>query len=126
MILLDTSALVACVASPHPAAKHLEHLLARGERLVLPAIALYEWLRGPRSDAELEDQEALFPRASAIPFGPEEAARAAALFRRLPRSRPRAADLAIAATALVHDAALWTLNPRDFADIPGLRLARLP
>lgn len=126
MILLDTSALVACVASPRPAAKHLENLLAAGERLVLPAIALYEWLRGPRSDAELEDQEALFPRASAIPFGPEEAARAAALYRRLPRSRSRAADLAIAATALVHDAALWTLNPRDFADIPGLRLARLP
>lgn len=125
MILLDTSALVACVASPRPAAAHLEHLLAGGERLALPALTLYEWLRGPRSDAELEDQEALFPRAGAIPFGVEEAARAAVLFRRLARSRSRAIDLAIAATALVHDAALWTLNPRDFADIPGLRLVRL-
>jgi len=32
-------------------------------------------------------------------------------------------DLAIAACALTHEAALWTLNPEDFRDIPGLRLA---
>jgi predicted nucleic acid-binding protein len=31
-------------------------------------------------------------------------------------------DLAIAACALAHDAALWTLNPNDFADIPDLSL----
>jgi len=36
--------------------------------------------------------------------------------------RERKLDLAIAATAILHDAALWTLNPRDFADIPRLRL----
>jgi len=33
-------------------------------------------------------------------------------------------DLAIAAYALVREANLWTLNPSDFRDIPGLRLAR--
>jgi predicted nucleic acid-binding protein len=38
------------------------------------------------------------------------------------RPRGREIDLAIAATAIVHDAALWTLNPRDFADVPRLRL----
>jgi len=32
-------------------------------------------------------------------------------------------DLAIAACAMTHDAALWTLNMEDFADIPGLELA---
>lgn len=31
-------------------------------------------------------------------------------------------DLAIAACALEHGAALWTLNRDDFADIPDLRL----
>ena len=30
--------------------------------------------------------------------------------------------LAIAATAIAQNAALWTLNRADFADIPGLRL----
>ena len=34
-------------------------------------------------------------------------------------------DLAIAACAIVREAALWTLNPGDFKDIPGLRLAKL-
>lgn len=32
-------------------------------------------------------------------------------------------DIAIAACAIVRDAELWTLNPADFRDIPGLRLA---
>jgi predicted nucleic acid-binding protein len=30
--------------------------------------------------------------------------------------------MAIAASALVHGAALWTLNPDDFRDIPDLTL----
>jgi predicted nucleic acid-binding protein len=34
----------------------------------------------------------------------------------------RELDLAIAASAIRQDAAFWTLNPRDFADIPRLRL----
>jgi predicted nucleic acid-binding protein len=31
-------------------------------------------------------------------------------------------DIAIAACALAHNAALWTLNPADFKDIPDLQL----
>jgi predicted nucleic acid-binding protein len=31
-------------------------------------------------------------------------------------------DLAIAAHAISRDAGLWTLNPADFADIPGVLL----
>ena len=34
----------------------------------------------------------------------------------------REIDIAIAACAIRHEAALWTLNTADFADIPGLRL----
>jgi predicted nucleic acid-binding protein len=33
-------------------------------------------------------------------------------------------DIAIAACAIEHRAALWTLNERDFEDIPGLMLYR--
>ena len=32
------------------------------------------------------------------------------------------ADIAIAACAIVHDAAIWTLNEDDFSDLPGLEL----
>lgn len=46
---------------------------------VLPALVCYEWLRDRRLREELEAQEALFPRAPALPFGAEEAALAAGL-----------------------------------------------
>ena len=84
---------------------------------------LYEWLRGPRTIIELRVQEDLFPRGQAVPFDAEAAARAAALHVRLPRPRGRDFDLAIAACALVDDAALWTLDLDDFRDVPDLKLA---
>lgn len=57
-----------------------------------------------------------------MPFGDREVARAAELDRAVPRARGREFDLAVAACALVHGAALWTLNPGDFRDVPGLTL----
>ena len=71
---------------------------------------------------ELAAQEALFPAASALPFGPAEAARASQLYVRLRRGRGREVDLAIAACALTLGARLWTLNARDFRDLEGLEL----
>jgi len=47
---------------------------------------------------------------------------AADLYRRLDRPRGRQIDLAIAAGALVREAALWTCDEQDFADIPALEL----
>jgi tRNA(fMet)-specific endonuclease VapC len=41
-------------------------------------------------------------------------------------SRPRIFDRMIAATAIVHDLTLVTMNGRDFSDIPGLALAIWP
>ena len=124
MIFLDTSALVDALSGSRRAAPTLREALERGERVRIPAIVLFEWLRGPRRSQELAAQEALFPSASAIPFGPAEAARAAALYRRAGKSgRGREIDIAIAACAISHDATLWTFNTKDFADIPGLRVA---
>jgi predicted nucleic acid-binding protein len=122
--IVDTSALVDSLTGPKRAAERLRGLIERGERLAISTIILYEWLRGPRSKEELTAQEALFPRDSALPFGPLEAAAAAALYKRVRRPRGREVDLAIAATAIVRDAALWTINAGDFRDIPGLRLAK--
>jgi predicted nucleic acid-binding protein len=47
---------------------------------------------------------------------------AAKLYRTLAGARQRVADLAIAACAVTHGAALWTLSPDDFRDIPDLTL----
>ena len=122
MIVLDTSFLIDSLSGPRRSGVALRASIETGERLVLPAIVLYEWLRGPRLPAEIAAQEALFPSEAAIAFGPQEAALSAKLYRSLPRARGREIDLAIAATALLRNADLWTLNRADFADIPNLRL----
>lgn len=122
MILLDTSFLIDSLSGGRRSAGALRAAIEKGERIALPAVVLYEWLRGPRVAAELAAQEALFPSEAAIAFGPQEAALSARLYRSLPRARGREIDLTIAATALLRNASLWTLNAADFSDIPDLRL----
>jgi predicted nucleic acid-binding protein len=119
---LDTSALVDALAGPRRQLSRLAALVEDGHRVTLSTIVLYEWLRGPREPAELAAQEELFPRGSAVAFGPAEAEAAARLYHVVRKPRGREIDLAIAAVAIVHDAALWTLSPADFKDVPDLRL----
>ena len=122
MIHLDTSLLIDALTGPRRSARALRSALERGERVGLSTLVLYEWLRGPRLLEEIEAQEALFPARAAVPFGPREAETAAGLYRDARRARGREIDLAISACAITHDAALWTLDPDDFADISELQL----
>lgn len=122
MILLDTPVLIDALSGPRRSAAALRRALERGERILLPALVLYEWLRGPRLPEELAAQEALFPREAAVPFGAREAALASELYGAVRKPRGREIDLAIAACALARDGALWTLNEADFRDVPGLQL----
>jgi len=122
VIHLDTSVLIDALTGPKRSAPRLRAWIDRRERVLLSTLVLYEWLRGPRFPEEIEAQEALFPAAAAVAFGPEEAALAADLYRALRRPRGRELDLAVAACAITHGAALWTLNRKDFGDIPDLRL----
>ena len=85
-------------------------------------IVLYEWLRGPRTDAERDAVDAFFEVDLMAVFGRHEAARAADLYGRVKGARQRQADLAIAACAIELGASLWTLTRSDFEDIPGLAL----
>lgn len=122
MIVLDTSVLIDSLTGPKRSAPALRDAIEQGERILLPSLVLYEWLRGPRVPAELAAQEALFPSESAMAFGPAEAAVSAELYRSVRRARGRELDLAIAACAILREAELWTLNTADFADISRLRL----
>ena len=90
--------------------------------MAISSTALFEWLRGPRIEEELEGQEVLFPSMDSVPFGFVEARIASQLYKTVKRPRGREADLAIAACALASSASLWTLNDDDFKDIPGLEL----
>ena len=123
IVHVDTSALVDALTGPRRSLDTLvqAHGIAPSV-LVLSTIVLYEWMRGPRTRAELAAQEELFPSESAVPFGVAEALLASRLYRQMTRARGREIDLAVAACALAAGAAVWTLNPGDFDDIPGLRL----
>lgn len=122
MIHLDTSLLVDALTGPRRSAGALRKTIERGERVTLSTLVLYEWRRGPRLPEELAAQEALFPNESVVPFGRQEAVLAAELYRAIRRPRGREIDLAIAACALANGAELWTLNPQDFRDVPGLTI----
>lgn len=122
MIVLDTSVLVDALSGRGEQPGELRATIADGHRIVLPALVLYEWLRGPRSPEELDAQEALFPSDSALPFGPDEAAVSARLYTEVGGARGREVDLAIASHAIVRNAAVWTANPADFRDLPGVEL----
>jgi predicted nucleic acid-binding protein len=123
--VLDTSVLIEAVSAAEDSVipARLRRFIASAERLVVPSLVFYEFLRGPRRAEELAFQNALFPIERALVFGSIEAQLSANLYRTVRRGRGREIDLAIASCAIAHDAALWTLNVRDFADIPGLRLA---
>ena len=121
-IHVDTSALVGALTGHRRALETLTSYVEQGHRLGLSSIVLFEWLRGPRNRVELTAQEELFPRESVIPFGAAQAEIAARIYRTVANSRSREIDLAVAACALADGAALWTLNPADFKDIPDLKV----
>lgn len=122
MNFLDTSVLIDALAGPRRSAGALRSAIERGDRILLPSMVLYEWLRGPRLPQEIAAQEALFPSARAVPFGPDEADEAARIYSAVRRPRGREVDIAIAACAVLWEADLWTLNEEDFEDIPGLSI----
>lgn len=124
VILLDTSALIDSFTGSRHLFATLERVLLTDERVRLSCLVIYEWLRGPRTLTEIAHQEKLFPASFALPYDHEDARIGADIYRRVARPRSREIDIAIAATAIRHQAQLWTLNPADFADIPGLRLYR--
>jgi len=122
LIVIDTSALIDALTGPRRSLSRMTELIASGERIVMPTVVLYEWLRGPRLAQELDVCEQLFPQDQAVAFGVPEARVASRLYREVRRPRGREVDLTIAATAIARDAALWTLNREDFRDIANLTL----
>ena len=122
MIHLDTSVLIDAFTGPRRSLPGVRRATVASEAMTMSSLVFYEWLRGARTDEERQTVEAFFASDAIVVFGVREAELAATLHRQVKRARQRQADLAIAACAIEHGARLWTLNPRDFSDIPDLRL----
>jgi predicted nucleic acid-binding protein len=122
IVHLDTSVMVEALRPDGKWRQRLRALVQSGDWPTMSAIVLYEWLRGPRTEEELQLRQAVLPDSRVVGFGVDEAARASRIYRMLARHRSREADIAVAACAIEHGAALWTLNRGDFQDIPDLQL----
>lgn len=124
MLHLDTDFLVYALGVSGPERRRLLELSESDTALQISAVAWYEFSRGPRSPEQMAIGRSFFLPDGIVPFSEGIATKAADLFRALGSPRKRAADIAIAATSLAMGATLITRNRRDFADIPGLNLAK--
>jgi predicted nucleic acid-binding protein len=122
--LLDTSVTIDHLRGVAPAVELLTGLVEAGEPLLASEVVRFELLAGVRDD-EVDNLEQFFAALSWVPVG-EDVARVAgslALSHREAHRGIDAADYLIAATALLLEADLLTMNVRHFPMFPDLTAA---
>jgi predicted nucleic acid-binding protein len=124
MIHLDTNYLIGLLVKNSPESVDVDGWLAGGQTLATSAIAWTEFLNGPVTPLEVSRAEAVL-QSRIIPFGQREAVLAADLFNKTGRRRGSRFDCLIAATAILAQAEVATVNLLDFKvfDQYGLTLA---
>jgi predicted nucleic acid-binding protein len=127
MIHLDTNYFIGLLVKGSPEAGSVEGWLTAGHTLATSAICWTEFLNGPATALEVSRAEAVL-QSLIIPFGKKEAALAADLFNKIGRRRGFRFDCLIAATAIIEQGEVATVNQSDFKlFVPhGLKLAQLP
>lgn len=113
MIHLDTNYLIGLLVRGSPEAAKVDQWLASGESLAASAIAWTEFINGPVTASEASQVEIVL-QSQVISFGKAEAVLASDLFNKTGRRRGSRFDCLIAATALLHQAGLATVNQSDF------------
>jgi predicted nucleic acid-binding protein len=124
MKLLDTSVAVDHLRGAQPAVDLLSNLVNADESVAASEIVRFELLAGVRV-SEIDQLEQFFAALSWIQVD-EDIARAAGTLARVHRraySGIDDADYLIAATAIILDAELLTVNVRHFPMLEGLRPA---
>ncbi|WP_128545893.1 type II toxin-antitoxin system VapC family toxin [Larkinella soli] len=121
MILIDTSILIDYFRKSEKTKTAFFRLIKRYPDIAVSALTKYEIIVGSSS---LQDEfwASLFESVVLLPFGDEVAVTTAKIKRDLVRKNQQIgfADMAIAATALVYDMQLATLNVKHFSRVEGL------
>jgi predicted nucleic acid-binding protein len=127
MIHLDTNYLIGLLVNGSPQAQDVDAWLVAGQILAASAVAWTEFLNGPVTPLEISRAEAVL-RSRIVPFGHPEAVLAADLFNKTGRRRGSRFDCLVAATAILEQAEVATVNQTDFrVFVPhGLTLAAAP
>jgi predicted nucleic acid-binding protein len=127
MIHLDTNYLIGLLVKGSAPATEVDGWLAAGELLSASAIVWTEFLNGPVTPVEVSRAEAVL-QSRIVPFGRAEAVLAAELFNKTGRRRGSRFDCLIAATTILAQAEVATVNQSDFkVFVPqGLKLAAPP
>jgi predicted nucleic acid-binding protein len=127
MIHLDTNYLIGLLVKGSPQAGDVDGWMLAGQTFATSAIAWKEFLNGPATPLEVSRAEAVL-QSRIIPFGQKEAALAADLFNKTGRRRGSRFDCPIAATAIIAQAEIATVNQSDFRAFisHGLKLAVVP
>jgi tRNA(fMet)-specific endonuclease VapC len=128
MICLDTNIVIGIVNGRSSSLRlRLEEQMRSGTPVVLPVIALFEMRYGFAKSDRREHSERLLDRflglgVDVLPFELEDAAHAGDIRAHLERRGTPIGpyDILIAAQARCRDAALVTLNQREFDRVPGL------
>jgi len=127
MIHLDTNYLIGLLVKGSPQAGDVDGWMAAGQTLATSAIAGTEFLNGPVTPLEVSRAEAVL-QSRIVPFGQQEAVLAADLFNKTGRRRGSRFDCLIAATAILAQSEVATVNQSDFKVFVqyGLKLAGAP
>ncbi len=131
MICLDTNIVIRIVNGRSSSFRlRLEEQMRAGTPIALPVIALFEMRYGFAKSDRRDINERLLERflglgVDVLPFETEDAAHAGDIRAHLEvRGTPIGPyDILIAAQARCRDAALVTLNQREFDRVPGLIVA---
>jgi len=110
-----------------PQAQRVDQWLAAGESLAASALAWTEFLNGPVQPQEVALVESVV-ETRVVPFDKATAVLAAELFNKTGRRRGSRFDCLVAATAILAQAEVATVNESDFkVFVPhGLKLAVAP
>ncbi len=127
MIHLDTNYLIGLLVKGSPQAGDVDGWLKAGQTLAASAVAWTEFLNGPVTPLEISRAEAVL-QSRIISFGQPEAVLAADLFNKTGRRRGSRFDFLIAATVILTQAEMATVNQSDFKVFVqhGLKLAGSP